>query len=114
MINKIAKITIYVNDQEEAKLFWTQKMNFIIKLEQQMGHNMKWLEVGPSRNEFTSFILYDKKVMLSQNNGANVCHPNVILSTDNIETTYEEIKSNGVSVGEMMVMPYGKMFKFED
>ncbi len=114
MINKIGKITIYVNNQEDAKRFWTKKMNFVIKLEQQMGANMTWLEVGPSKDEFTSFILYDKKAMLAQNADANVCHPNIILSTDNIEITYEEIKSNGVSVGELMMMPYGKMFKFQD
>lgn len=33
MIDKIGKITIYANDQEEAKEFWTKKMNFIVKLE---------------------------------------------------------------------------------
>ena len=31
MINKIGKITIYVNDQGEAKEFWTEKMNFVVK-----------------------------------------------------------------------------------
>lgn len=114
MINKIGKITIYVNNQEEAKLFWTDKMNFVIKLEQPMGSNMTWLEVGPSENEFTSFVLYEKQLMLAQNPNANISHPNIILSTSDIEATYNEMKSNGVSVGELMIMPYGKMFKFED
>ncbi len=88
-------------------------MNFLVKLEQPMGPNMKWLEVGP-KEEFTSFVLYEKQLMLSQNPDANVSHPNIILSTDDIETTYTKIKSNGVVVGELMIMPYGKMFKFED
>ena len=26
MINKIAKVTIYVNNQDEAKKFWTEKI----------------------------------------------------------------------------------------
>ena len=60
MIKKIGKITIYVNNQEEAKAFWTEKLNFVIKLEQPMGPNMTWLEVGPNECEFTTFILYDK------------------------------------------------------
>ena len=30
MIKKIGKITIYVNNQEEAKAFWTEKLNFVI------------------------------------------------------------------------------------
>jgi len=114
MINKIGKITIYVDDQEKAKEFWTKKMNFVIKLEQPMVPNMKWLEVGPSEDEFTTFILYEKKLMLSQNPKANVFHPGVMLSTSNIEGTYAEIKANGVEVEELMIMPYGMMFKFKD
>lgn len=114
MINKIGKITIYVNDQEKAKEFWTTKMNFVVKLEQPMGPNMKWLEVGPSEDEFTTLILYDKKLMLSQNPKANVGHPGIMLSTSSIEDTYAELKSNGVEVEELMIMPYGMMFNFKD
>ncbi|WP_195947922.1 VOC family protein [Paraclostridium bifermentans] len=114
MINKIGKITIYVNNQDEAKEFWTKKINFIVKLEQPMGPNMKWLEVGPNKEEFTSFVIYEKQLMLNQNPEANVSHPNIILSTEDIETTYGELKANGVELGELMIMPYGKMFNFRD
>ena len=114
MINKIGKITIYVNNQEEAKEFWTKKMNFVVKLEQPMGPNMKWLEVGPSEDSFTTFVIYEKNLMLAQNPQANVGHPNIILSTDDIESTYNEMKTNEVGVGEIMKMPYGSMFKFKD
>ena len=114
MINKIGKITIYVNNQEEAKEFWTKKMNFVVKLEQPMGPNMKWLEVGPSEDSFTTFVIYEKNLMLAQNPQANVGHPNIILSTHDIESTYNEMKTNEVEVGEIMKMPYGSMFKFKD
>ncbi|WP_367118167.1 VOC family protein [uncultured Clostridium sp.] len=33
MVDKIGKITIYVNNQDEAKKFWTQKMGFVVKFE---------------------------------------------------------------------------------
>ncbi len=114
MINRIGKITIYVDSQEEAKEFWTKKMNFVVKLEQPIGPNMKWLEVGPSNEEFTSFVIYEKNLMLAQNPNANVSHPNIILSTNDIESTYNEMKSNSVDVAELMIMPYGKMFEFKD
>ena len=93
-INKIGKITIYVNNQEEAKEFWTKKLNFIVKFEQAMGPNMKWIEVGPSDDEFTTFVLYDKNMMKMQNPNASVDHPNVILSTSDIESTYKEMQEN--------------------
>ncbi|MBU3136421.1 VOC family protein [Clostridium gasigenes] len=114
MINNIGKITLYVNDQDEAKKFWVEKLNFVVKFEQQMGPAMKWLEVGPSENEFTTFVLYDKNMMAAQNPKMNLGHPSIILSTNDIDKTYDELKENNVEVGELMKMPYGSMFKFND
>ncbi len=114
MINKIGKITVYVNNQEEAKKFWTEKLNFVVKFEQAMGPTMKWLEVGPSEDEFTTFVLYDKNLMKAQNPSTNVAHPSILLSTTDIESAYEEMKVKEVEVGELMKMPYGKMFSFKD
>ena len=114
MINKIGKITLYVNNQEEAKKFWTETLEWVVKFEQAMGPNMKWLEVAPSQTEFTTFVLYDKNLMKTQNPAANVSHPSVLLSTTNIESAYDNMKSKGVHVGELMIMPYGKMFSFKD
>lgn len=114
MINKIGKITLYVNNQDEAKKFWTEKLNFVVKFEQQMGPGMKWIEVGPSESEFTTFVLYDKNLMRVQNPKTNVSHPSIILSTNDIESTYSQLKANSVEAGELMKMPYGKMFSFKD
>ena len=114
MINKIGKITLYVSNQEEAKKFWIEKLNFVVKFEQPMGPNMKWLEVGPSESEFTTFVLYDKNLMLSQNPSDTVLHPSIMLSTADIESSYNEMKTNAVEVGEIMNMPYGKMLTFKD
>lgn len=114
MISKIGKITLYVNNQEEAKEFWANKVGFVIKTEQPMGPNMKWIEVGPSSDEFTTFILYDKNLMKTQNPSTNTGHPSVILSTTDIEKTYQEMKDKGIIVEELMKMPYGTMYNFKD
>ena len=114
MISKIGKITLYVNNQDEAKKFWTEKLNFTVTMERPMGPNMKWLEVAPGENALTTFVLYDKNAMKSQNPSTNVEHPSILLSTTDIESSYNQIKGNGVEVGELMIMPYGKMFSFKD
>ena len=98
MINKIGKITIYVNNQEEAKEFWTKKLNFIVKFEQAMGPNMKWIEVGPSDDEFTTFVLYDKNMMKMQNPNASVDLGGRRMSKRDIESTYKEMQENKVEV----------------
>lgn len=114
MINQVGKITIYVNNQEEAKDFWINKAGFVVKFESVMGPMMRWLEVAPNQEAFTTFVLYDKELMKKQNKHANVEHPNIILSTQDIKTTYETFISNGIEVGELQQMPYGKMFSFKD
>ncbi len=114
MINRIGKITIYVNNIDEAKKFWIEKLDFVVKFEKEMGPNMKWLEVGPSEEEFTTFVIYDKNLMKAQNGDANVDHPSIILSTTDIEKAHREMMERGVIATEIMAMPYGKMFSFKD
>ena len=99
MINAISKVTLYVNNQEEAKAFWTEKVGFEVRSEEQMGPDMKWIEVGPAQGDTTVFVLYDKKMMEAQNPKVNVGHPSVMMSTDNIEEAYKELLEKGVSVG---------------
>ena len=89
MIDSIGKITLYVNNQNEARDFWTEKMGFIVRLEQQMGADQKWLEVGPEYGGGTSFVLYDKEKMKTQNPDVNVGHPSVILCTGDLENAHE-------------------------
>ncbi len=79
-----------------------------------MGPNMKWLEVAPTKDSLTTFVLYEKSLMLLQNKDANVSHPNIILSTNNIDETHEDMKNKGIQVDAIMKMPYGSMFKFKD
>ncbi|MFD2446631.1 VOC family protein [Bacillus sp. CGMCC 1.16607] len=113
MINKIGKITVYVQDQEEAKDFWINKVGFVLKLEQAMGPDAFWIEVGPSEDEFTTLVLYSKSAM-EQHQPSKVAHPSILFSTTDIEAAYEKMKQNGVVVEDMLRMPFGTMFSFKD
>ena len=113
MINKIGKITVYVQDQEEAKDFWINKVGFVLKVEQPMGPDAFWIEVGPSENEFTTLVLYSKSAM-EQHQPSKVAHPSILFSTSDIGATYEKMKQNGVVVEEMLRLPFGNMFNFKD
>ncbi|AZU64816.1 glyoxalase [Neobacillus mesonae] len=113
MINKIGKITVYVKDQEVAKDFWINKVGFVLKMEQPMGPDFSWIEVGPSEDEFTTLVLYSKEAM-EQHEPSKVAHPSILFSTTEIESAYKKMKQNGVKVGEMLRMPFGTMFSFQD
>lgn len=114
MINNIGKITLYVENQEEAKKFWINKLNFVVKVETEMGPNTKWIEVAPNENSITTFVLYEKGIAKVQNKNSETSHPSIILSTKDINKSYEKLRENKVEVGEIMNMPYGKMVSFKD
>ena len=41
-------------------------------------------------------------MMKTQNPNANLGHPSIILSTNDIDATYKELKDNGVKVTDIM------------
>lgn len=113
MIDRLSKVTVYVNSQDDAKRFWTEKMGFRVTFEQPMGPGATWLEVAPPGENLTSLVLYDKAMMRRQNPEA-VAHPSLIFSTRDIEATWKGLKDKGVKCADVQAMPYGKMFSFED
>ncbi len=113
MITRLDKVTVYVKSQEEAKKFWIDRVGFVLSFEQQMGPNMKWVEVSPKGQNMTSLVLYSKEAMLQQS-PSMVAHPSVIFATDDVEATWKDLKTKGVDVAEIQSLPYGKMFNFKD
>jgi len=113
MISRIEKVTIYVNSQEEAKKFWTEKIGFKIILEMPMGSNNFWIEAAPEGENLTSLVLYSKQAMM-EFKPEMVVHPNIIFATEDIENLYNNLKAKDVEVSELQSQPYGKMFNFKD
>lgn len=113
MINKISRITLYVENQQQAKTFWIEQIGFELKFEQAMNSEITWLEVGP-KNYDTTFVLYDKELMKKMNSTTCVEHSSIILSTDDIEGEHQRMINNHIKVNDIQVMPYGKVYVFYD
>lgn len=113
MIERINKITLYVNNQDEAKRFWVDKCKFMVREEKEV-EGMKWLEVAPREDASAVFVLYDKKAVKAANPHLDTTHPSVILGTSNIEKTVKEMKENDIVTEEVANYPYGKMVAFFD
>ena len=56
MIDAIATICIFVNDQDQAKAFYTEKLGFELRQDSPMGES-RWLAVAP-KGARTEVILY--------------------------------------------------------
>jgi lactoylglutathione lyase len=110
MITKIATVAVYVDDQQKAKAFWTEKVGFEVIRETPMGPGGSWLEVGPKGAE-TVLVIYPKSMMKNWME----LKPSIVFVCDDIEATYQKMKENGVQFqGELQKMQWGTFATFLD
>ena len=57
MIDGVATICIFVNDQDKAKAFYTDKLGFELRQDVPMGPDSRWVAVAPP-GALTEVILY--------------------------------------------------------
>jgi lactoylglutathione lyase len=110
MITQIATVAVYVEDQEKALKFWTEKVGFEVYRNDPMGPGANWIEVGP-KDAQTNLVLYPKKMMPNWQERK----PSIVFLCDDIHGTYEKMKQNGVEFkDEPKQMPYGTFAIFKD
>ncbi|WP_025681003.1 VOC family protein [Paenibacillus massiliensis] len=112
MIHKLGQIMLYVNNQDQAVQFWTTKLGFNVVSEEQMGE-MRWIEVAPS-DSGTSIVLHNKALVAKMSPELHLGTPSLMFYSDNLEELYSSLSTQGVTVGEMVEMPTGKVFNFAD
>lgn len=114
MINKVGQIMLYVNNQNEAKEFWTEKVGFSVISEQDNGQGMKWIEISPTEEAETKIILHNKELIAKMQPELNLGTPSLMFFSEDIDKLYNDLLNKNVIVGEMVNMPSGKVFNFAD
>ncbi|MEK4754104.1 VOC family protein [Priestia sp. FSL R5-0597] len=114
MIKKIGQIMVYVNDQDQAVKFWTEKMGFQVMSEQNNEQGMKWIELALVAGAETTIILHNKQLIAKMQPELNVGTPSLLFFTENVDELYRDLTAKGVTVGEIVSMPSGKVFNFSD
>ncbi len=120
MLTNIGTITVQVTDQDKALEFYTQKLGFEKRSDEPMGPNQRWIEVAPQGAQ-TRILLYkatpeapgapsyqEAKARIGQSTG-------MVLEVDDIQTTFAQLKSNGVLIEEeLQKQPWGWWGVFAD
>ncbi|MFJ7983117.1 VOC family protein [Lysinibacillus xylanilyticus] len=114
MINKVGQIMLYVNNQNEAKEFWTEKVGFSVISEQDNGQGMKWIEISPTEEAETKIILHNKELIAKMQPEMNLGTPSLMFFSEDIDKLYNDLLNKNVIVGEMVKMPSGRVFNFAD
>lgn len=113
MIQQVGKIMLYVEDQEKAKEFWVEKVGFSV-VEDQTQENIRWIEITPTQEAQTHFVLHNKKIIAELEPELILGTPSLLFFTQNIGKLYTEFKEKGITVGELVTTPTGRGFNFSD
>lgn len=114
MIIKLGEVMLYVNEPQEAKKFWLNKLGFDLISEGEDERGMRWVEVAPNPSE-TSLVLIDKKFVEENEPYLNVEPPSLMFYTTNLDQLYTEMQEKAITVGEKVVLDSGeRVFNFAD
>ena len=123
---RISTAQLWVHDQDEALAFYTQKLGFEVRSDvtvAEMG-NFRWLTVAPPGQTEIEIVLMalPGPPMMDAETGQKVRElmgkgfaGTVFLTTDDVQASYEELKSRGVEfTEEPEERPYGIDSGFRD
>jgi uncharacterized glyoxalase superfamily protein PhnB len=123
---RINSAQLWVHDQDEALAFWTEKVGMEVRSDvtlPEMG-NFRWLTVSPPGQEDVAIVLMaiPGPPVMDDETGKQVealmakgFAGTIFLSTDDVRTSYEELKGRGVEfVEEPEERPYGIDSSFRD
>ncbi|THE13004.1 VOC family protein [Bacillus timonensis] len=113
MIRNLGQVMLYVENQDQARDFWTEKAGFKVVAEEDNGQGMRWIEVAPENAE-TSIVIHNKDFIAQMEPELNLGTPSLMFFTDDVEQLYSNLKSKNVKVGDIVDMPSGKVFNFAD
>ena len=126
MLKQLTNVQVWVDDQDEALAFYTEKLGLELREDvtvPEMG-NFRWLSVGVPGQEDVAIVLMavpgppvfeeetreQIKSLLAK--GAS---GGLFFATDDVQRTYEELKSRGVEFQqEPTEQPYGVDAGFRD
>jgi catechol 2,3-dioxygenase-like lactoylglutathione lyase family enzyme len=126
MIKQLTNTQVWVHDQDEALAFYTEKLGLELREDvtvPEMG-NFRWLSVGvPGQPDVAITLMavpgppvFDdetrEQILALVAKGAAT---GLFFSTDDVQTTYQELKGRGVEFGqEPTEQPYGIDAGFRD
>ena len=123
---RIANAQIWVHDQDEALAFYTEKVGLEVRADVTLPElgNFRWLTVGPAGQDDISIVLMaipgppvmdadtaeQVRALMAKGFAGTI-----FLTTDDVQSSYEELKGRGVDfIEQPEERPYGIDSAFRD
>ncbi|HBB5501534.1 TPA: VOC family protein [Listeria monocytogenes] len=114
MVEKIGQVMLYIENQAAVRDFWVEKLDFVVVSEEVVNGEIQWIEIAPTKGVETTFVLQNKKKVAEMNPEMNLGTPSILLFGNNVAELYEEYKDKGITVGDLVDLPMGRVFNFSD
>ena len=117
VLQQIGSVTIVVENYDDAIEFYTQKLQFTLVEDTDLGGGKRWVQVSPPNSNGTNLLLAqassdEQKQVIGNQTGGRVF---LFLQTNDFWRDYEVLKSNGVVFNEEpRVEEYGTVVVFQD
>lgn len=99
MINGVNQVVLYVEDQEQAKLFWTEKMGCEVAQDDAYGDE-RWIAVQTPDGAMRLVLSKREPGFTVGQVREGIPHSNVFFYTDDVEVTHRELVAKGVTLPE--------------
>lgn len=121
MITRLARVTIYVRDQEDALRFYTEQLGLEVRSDVQFGPGARWLTVAPIGQTDIEIVLQEPVPAMHGEDFAQKITERVgqgttwVFATDDCRADYETLKGRGVTFSSPpQEQPYGVEAVFQD
>jgi len=113
---RLTVVKLFVNNHEEARRFYVDRLGFVVSEDNQLGE-YRWLLVRPPDSHDVAINLElaqteQQRALVGQQGGGQ---PLFALATDDCRRDYAAMKARGVVFdGEPKTMPYGTGVMLQD
>lgn len=117
MSQKIAHISLLVDDYDKAIEFYTQKLHFELIEDTRLTETKRWVLISPAGYSGCNLLLAkaitdEQRSRIGNQTGGRVF---LFLYTDNFERDYQNLISNRIKIiREPVIEIYGKVLVFAD
>jgi len=117
MNQRLAHITLLVDDYDEAIKFYTEKLGFRLIEDTVLSETKRWVIIAPNGHGDCSLLLAraasdEQRSRIGNQTGGRVF---LFLNTENFKRDYDNLKANGVTiVREPSEEAYGTVAVFSD
>ncbi len=116
MINRVGTVSIFVQDQDRAKAFYTEKLGMQLISDDELypGAGSRWLAVAPAGAE-TQIVLYKFDDNWQHYRPTFQQAQSLTLQCEDIHATYQVYKARGVEfIGEPETQFWGTFVMLKD